>query len=107
MILLLEFFNSKKKISYLIKKENIFRRFYEDIYTIEYQKCSLFYIHFLIFLDSDDKILKISHIDEVIYAKLPIIKIDLTGELIKIVTLVFFYSLYGKINSNLLYMSNV
>lgn len=36
LILLLKYFNLKKKILEFIKSENIFNRFYKDIYTIEY-----------------------------------------------------------------------
>lgn len=44
--------------------------------------------------------------DKVIYAKLSIIESDSTRELIKIITLIMLYSLWGSINSYSLSISN-
>ena len=54
----------------------------------------------LIFFNSAIKFLKPSHIDEVIYAELPIVESNLTCELIRIVTSLILYNSYGKINLN-------
>lgn len=64
-------------------------------------------MHFFIFFNLANKFFKVSHINKVIYVKLPIIKFNLTCDLIKIVILVIFYSLYRKINPHLLYISNI
>lgn len=61
---------------YLIKIENIFDRFYGDVYAIKYQKCGFSHIHFLIFLNLVNEFLKAFYINEVIYTKLFIIKTD-------------------------------
>lgn len=85
----------------LIKCENIFGRFYRDLYTIEYQKRDLSHIYFLIFFNSVNEFLEVFHINKVIYTELPIIEINLTGELIKIMTSVILHDLYRKIDHNL------
>lgn len=76
------------------------------MYIIEYQKRGLLYIYLLVFLNSANEFLEAFYIDKVICVKLSIIKDDLTAGFIKTVTLVMFYSPYGKINPNLFYMSN-
>lgn len=63
-------------------------------------------MHLLIFLNLADEFLKAFHIDELICAKLLIIKTDLTGEFIKIITSVILYGLYGVMNPNLPCMNN-
>lgn len=98
MILLLEYFNFKKKIFYLIKSENIIDKFYKNIFTIEYQKCSFFYIYLLIFLYLANYFLKVFQFYKIIYIKFLKLKIDSIKKLIKIITLVMYYSLYKNIN---------
>lgn len=90
----------------MIKGKNIFEIFYRDIYTIEYQKRSLFHIHFLIFLYREDQFYNLSQINKIIYAKLSIVEFDLIREFIKVVTLIILYSLYGDINPHSSYISN-
>lgn len=90
----------------LIKNENIFARICGDLYIIEYQKHSFSHIHLLIFLNLPEKFSKTSHIDQVIYAKLLIIKIDPTRELIKIMTSIILHDRCGKINPHSPYMNN-
>lgn len=87
----------KKEMLCLIKSENIFGRFYVNIYTIEHQKRGLSHMHFLIFLHSTNQFLQASLIDQVIHTKHSIVKSDSIGELIRIVTLVIFYTLYGDV----------
>lgn len=90
----------------LIKNENIFGRFCEDVYIIEYQKQGLLHIHLLIFLHSADQFFKAFQIDEVIYAKLPTAKKDLNGKFIRIVTSVILHGPCGDINPHLFYISS-
>ena len=90
----------------LIKSENIFGRFCRDIYTIKYQKRGFSHIHFLILLSLADKFLEAFYINDVIYAELTKIEIDLTSEFIRIVTSVMIHGSYKEINPNSLYMSN-
>ena len=90
----------------LIKGENIFGQFRRNVYITEYQKRGLSHIHLLIFLNSADKFLEASYIDEVIYAKLPIIETDPTVELTQIVTSVILHGPYEKINLYSPCMSN-
>lgn len=61
---------------------------------------------FFIFLNLANKFLKVFHINKVIFAKFLIIKTNLIGELIIIMTLVILYNLYRKINFYLFYMNN-
>ena len=76
----------KKEMLCLIKSENIFGRCCGDVYTIEYQKRGLLYMHLLIFLHSADQFLEASQIDEVICAELSTAETDPNGELTRIVT---------------------
>ena len=96
----------KKEIFCLIKTENIFGRFSENIYSIEYQKQDFSYMHLLIFLHLTDQLIEASQIDEVICAKLPTAETDPNGELIRIVISVMLYGPYGDVNFHLLCMSN-
>lgn len=91
---------------YLIKSENIFKKFCRDIYIIEYQKYDFLHIYFLIFLYSANQFFKISQIDEIIYAKLFKEEIDSLREYTRIITLVLLYSFYKHINLHLLCISN-
>lgn len=91
---------------YLIKIENIFDKFCENIYIIEYQKHGFLDIYFLIFFNSVYKFLEAYYIEEVICAKLSIIEADQTGEFITIMTLEMLHSLYREINLNSSYISN-
>lgn len=106
MDLIAQLFYFKKKKRYLIKRENIFEQFYGDVYTIEYQKLGLPHIHLLIFLYLDNQFFKVFHNDEVIYAKIPTLETNLSGEFIRIVTSVMLYGLCGDINFHFLYISN-
>lgn len=56
---------------------------------------------FLFFLYLANSFFEITQIDKIIYTKLSTIEIDSIRELIKIVILVMFYSLYKNINSYL------
>lgn len=91
----------------LIKNENIFSKFCENIYTIRYQKGGLPHIYFFIFLYSADQFFEVFQIDKIIYIKLFILKTDLTGELTKIVISIMFYGFYKNINPYLSYISNI
>lgn len=91
---------------YLIKSKNSFGRFYRDVYIIEYQKQSFPYIYLFIFLHLANQFFEISQIDKIIFAKLPIVEINLNRELARIVTLVMLYSLYKNTNSHLFYMNS-
>lgn len=90
----------------LIKNKNIFGRFCRDVYTIEYQKRGLLQMHLLIFHNLADQFLESSYINKIIYAKLPTMETNSTGELTKIVTSIMFYGLYGEINHNSPCISN-
>lgn len=92
---------------YLIKKKNIFDRFYKDTYTIEYQKHSFPYIYLLIFLNLANEFFEIFHINKIIYTKLLIVESDLTNKLIKIVISIKIYDLYRRFNFYSSYMSNI
>ncbi|XP_071699463.1 uncharacterized protein [Rutidosis leptorrhynchoides] len=54
-----------------IKKNNIFGRVQDDLYTIEFQKRGLPHAHICIFLDECDKMLEPEDVDEYISAELP------------------------------------
>lgn len=64
-------------------------------------------MHLLILLNLADKILEVSHINEVIYAKLSIVEANPTSELTKIIILVILYSLCKEINFHSPCMSNI
>lgn len=76
------------------------------MYIIEYQKRGFPHMHSLIVLNSADEYLEAFHIDEVICTKRSIIEMDLSVELIKIVTSVIFDGPFRKINPNSPCMSN-
>lgn len=84
----------------LIKIENIFGRFCGDMYNNKYPKGSLPPMHLLIFLNSADKFLEASHINEIIYVKPFIIETDQISELTKIMTLVILHGPCREINPN-------
>lgn len=91
---------------YLIKSENIFVKFCKNVYTIEYQKHSLFYMHFLIFLYLVNLFFETFQIYKFIYAKLPIVETNLIGKLIRIIISIILHSFYKNINLYLFYISN-
>lgn len=90
----------------LIKSKNIFGKFRGDIYTIEYQKRRLPYMHLLVFLHSTNQFLEASQIDKVICAELPTLETNPIGELRRIVTSVMLYGPCGNINPHSPCMSN-
>ena len=90
----------------LIKSENIFERFCGDVYTIEYQKRGLPYMHHLIFLYSADQFFEASQMGEVICTELPTVETDPNRKLTRIVTSVMLHGPYADINPHLLCMSS-
>lgn len=90
----------------LIKSKYIWGKFHKDIHIIKYQKCSLSYIHLLIFLYLAGQSFDIFQIDKVIYAKLPIIESDSIKELTRIITSVILHNLCGNRNYYLFYTNN-
>ena len=63
-------------------------------------------MYLLIFLNSADKFLEPSYIDEVIYANLPTVQANPTGELTKIVISIMLYSLCREVNPYSLCINN-
>lgn len=92
---------------YLIKKKNIFSRFCEDIYIIQYQKHNFLYIHLQIFSNFASKYLKAFYIDKIIYIKLLTIETDLINKFTRIITLVILYSLCEKTHFYSIYIINI
>lgn len=91
---------------YLIKNENIFSKFFRNVYIIEYQKRGFSHMYLLVFLYSTNQFFQISQIDEIICIKLSLLETNSTRKLIKIVTFVILYYLYRNINRHLLYINN-
>lgn len=94
----------KQEILQLIKEKDVFGRFYGDVYTIEYQKQDLPYMHLLLFLHLDDQIFHVAKINQIFSAELPTEKDDPTGKLFCIVSSVMLYSPCSNQNLNAPYI---
>ena len=63
----------------------MFKCYINHIYIIEYQKCDLSHIHCLIFLHVNNNFLKYNIINDVIYAELFSVEINLNESFIKLI----------------------
>lgn len=92
---------------YLIKSENIFGKFYQNIYLIEYKKRGFFFIYLFYFYNLVNQFFEIFQIDKIIYTKIFIVQTNFTKAFIRIVILIIIYSLYKDINPHLSYINNI
>lgn len=87
-----------------LKQGEIFGRFRGCVWTIEYQKRGLLYLHLLLFLHTKDRFIDAEKLDQIICAELPDPSWDPDGSLRDIVTSIMIYGPCGANNSQSLCM---
>ena len=80
-------------------------RYLDCVWTIEYQKRRLPYMHLLLFLHLDDRFLSTDRIDQIISAEIPVATNEVTTTLKDIITTTMIHGPCGVYAPNAPYMS--
>ena len=89
-----------------LKHAFIFGRYQDYVWTVEYQRRGLLYMHLLLFLHLEDRFLDAHRVDQIVSAELPDPEQDPTGELAGIIRSVMTHRPCGVHNPTAPYMVN-
>lgn len=81
-----------------LKQKNIFGNYCDLVYTIEYQKQRLLYMHFLLFLPPEKQFCNADQIDKVVSVEFPITTDDPDSTLMNVVALMMVHGPCGELN---------